>query len=168
MRVKKLMSKPAITCDESDTLQVAAHLMWTHDCGVIPVVDQDGHLTGIVTDRDICMAAYTQGSPLHWIPLSKVMTKDVHSCRPSDTIEAAEERMTEQQIRRLPVIDSDGRPVGLLSLADLARDAASRRRRSRKSQRVLRTIAATSEARASEAEGEASAEDVSHVAAGAE
>jgi CBS-domain-containing membrane protein len=145
MRIDRLMSKPAITCGESDTLNAAAHLMWTHDCGVIPVVNQSGHLVGIVTDRDICMAAYTQGRLLHWIPVSTVMTKQVHSCRAADSIEYAEALMSEKQVRRLPVIDEDGRPVGLLSLGDIARHATRRRRRRGARRGVVKTLAAVCE-----------------------
>jgi CBS domain-containing protein len=147
MRVDRLMSHPAIICGESDTLNVAAHLMWTHDCGVIPVVNQSGRLVGIVTDRDICMAAYTQGRLLHWIPVSTVMTKHVYSCHAADSVTHAEALMTEQQVRRLPVIDEDGRPVGLLSLGDIARHAARRRRRRRARRGVVKTLAAICEPR---------------------
>jgi CBS domain-containing protein len=147
MRVDRLMSQPAITCGESDTLNAAAHLMWTHDCGVIPVVNQSGRLVGIVTDRDLCMATYTQGRLLHWIPVSAVMTKHVCSCHAADSVKDAEALMSEKQVRRLPVIDEDGRPVGVLSLGDIARHAAARRGRRRAQRAVAKALAAICEPR---------------------
>lgn len=122
-RVDQLMSHPVITCHTNDNLNSVAALMWDHDCGVVPVVDDAGRLAGILTDRDICMAAYTQGRRLHEIAVGSVMTRDVHTCRPDDPIARAEESMQARQVRRLPVVDAERRPVGLLSLNDLAREA---------------------------------------------
>jgi CBS domain-containing protein len=127
MRIEQIMSQPAITCRQDETLGTAAGLMWDHDCGVVPVVDDGGAVVGMLTDRDISMAAYTQGKPLHAIPVSAAMAKRVFSCHPDETVEAAERLMAEKQVRRVPVVDADGRPVGLLSLNDLARHGASAR-----------------------------------------
>ena len=120
MRVQDLMSHPAITCNVNDDLNVPAKLMWEHDCGVIPVVREDGKLAGVITDRDICVAAYTQGRPLDQILVNAVMAKHVFSAHPDDKISEAVRLMTENQIRRVPVVDVLGKPVGLLSINDLA------------------------------------------------
>src|SRR5262245_6101900 len=64
MEVREIMSTDLETCRADDTLDRAARLMWEHDCGVVPVVDHEGTAVGMITDRDICMAAYTQGRPL--------------------------------------------------------------------------------------------------------
>jgi CBS domain-containing protein len=122
-RVDQLMSHPVVTCRTNDNLNTVAALMWDHDCGVIPVVDEAGRVAGIVTDRDVCMAAYTQGRRLHEIAVDAVMIRDVASCRADDPIARAEEIMQTRQVRRVPVVDVEGRPVGLLSLNDLAREA---------------------------------------------
>lgn len=124
IRVDQLMTTPVLTCRTSDSLHAAAAIMWDHDCGVVPVVDHDGHLCGIVTDRDACMAAYTQGRRLDEIPVGDIMAKRVHSCRPADPVTLAEELMQTHGVRRIPVVDDEGRPVGLLSLNDLARDSS--------------------------------------------
>ncbi|HEY0993951.1 MAG TPA: CBS domain-containing protein [Kofleriaceae bacterium] len=120
MRVQDLMSHPAITCDVNDDLNVPAKLMWEHDCGVILVVREDGKLAGVITDRDICMAAYTQGRSLDQILVNAVMAKHVVYARPDDKLGDAAHVMTENQIRRLPIVDAAGKPVGVLSLNDLA------------------------------------------------
>ncbi len=128
MHVEKIMSQPAITCRTDDNLATAAALMWNHDCGVIVVVDTDGaHVAGMVTDRDICMAAYTQGKPLAQIPVASAMASHVITCRAKDSLDTAEKRMRMQQIRRIAVVDGAGHPVGVLSLNDLARDAITRK-----------------------------------------
>ena len=126
MRVDQLMSQPAVTCRTDDTLHTAARLMWDNDCGALPVVGEGGTVVGMITDRDACMAAYTQGLPLQAIPVSRAMSRRLFSCRPDHALEAAERLMAEKQVRRLPVLDGQGRAVGVLSLNDVAREAASR------------------------------------------
>jgi CBS domain-containing protein len=144
MNIQQIMSKPAVTCRQNDTLNVAARLMWEHDCGVIPVTDDDGKLIGIVTDRDICMATYTKGTAPQAIPVSDVMGSQVFTCQADDTLDAAERLMSEKQIHRVPIIDRDNRPVGLLSLNDVARYAvsASARRTNGLDREVTQTLAA--------------------------
>ena len=120
MRAQDLMSHPAITCHVNDDLNVPAKLMWEHDCGTIAVVRDDGKLAGMITDRDICMAAYTQGRPLGEIPVNAVMAKHVISANPDQKLGEVEELMAENRVRRIPIIDSDRMPVGVLSVNDLA------------------------------------------------
>lgn len=142
------MSEPAVTCRASDCLNTAAQLMWEHDCGAIPVTGDDGQLVGIVTDRDICMAAYTRGATLHDIAVSDAMARNVFSCQAGDSLDAAERLMSERQVRRLPVIDRDQRPIGMLSLNDIARSAASSRKKNGLEREVVQTLAAICEPRA--------------------
>ncbi|HVH47061.1 MAG TPA: CBS domain-containing protein [Labilithrix sp.] len=90
------------------------------DCGCVPVVDDACRPVGMITDRDICMATYTQGKPPFAIPLSSVMGNTVVTCRADDSIATAEELMRRHRIRRLPVVDASGTIVGILSLNDIA------------------------------------------------
>jgi CBS domain-containing protein len=120
MKVADLMSRPVETCRVEDSLNTAAQQMWEHNCGCVPVVDAVGKPVGMVTDRDICMAAYTQGKPLAEISVSTAMSRQIHTCAPTDSISAGEKVMAEKQVRRLPVIDKEGRLVGVLSLHDIA------------------------------------------------
>jgi CBS-domain-containing membrane protein len=83
----------------------------------------------MLTDRDICMAAYTQGRPLGEIEVASAMAQKVLSCRPTDTISAAMKMLQTNQIHRLPVLDEDGNLVGMLSLADITRKPAQARAR---------------------------------------
>jgi CBS domain-containing protein len=125
MNVQEIMSSPPATCRQEESLNSAARLMWERDCGAIPVTNQDGKVVGIVTDRDICMAAYTRGLPLQNIQLGEVMAKQVFSCHPSDPLDAAEALMQQKQVRRVPVVDGQGKAIGMLSLNDIARRAAA-------------------------------------------
>jgi CBS domain-containing protein len=118
--VRQLMSQPVITCRRTDSLNHAARLMWEHNCGVLPVVDDGGHLVGIVTDRDICMASYTQGKTLHGLIVHTAMAQKVHACHRDDAIEVPEKLMSEHQVRRIPVVDDAYRPVGVISITDIA------------------------------------------------
>jgi CBS domain-containing protein len=124
MRIDKVMHQPVVTCSVADRLDTAARLMWEKDCGALPVVEADGRVIAMITDRDICMAAYTKGLPLNAIPVRSAMSDQLFACHPEDSVSEAEKRMGEKQVRRLPVVDADGRVVGILTLNDLAREAA--------------------------------------------
>lgn len=142
MRVQGIMSNPVVTCRPEDCADTAAQLMWEHDCGSIPVVSDDGHLVGILTDRDVCMAAFTTGQRLSEIGVADVMAPQVVSCAPEDPLEEAEHLMRDRQIGRLVVIDHQGTPVGVLSLGDIARYALSSQRRDIMEHQLVQTIAA--------------------------
>jgi CBS domain-containing protein len=101
MRVDRIRSKTVATVNAEQTLNEAAHLMWTHDCGCVPVVDDAGVLKGMLTDRDIAMAAYLNGSRLADIPVSRVMSREVVCCRAGDDVLEVESRMQQHRIRRL-------------------------------------------------------------------
>ncbi|MBL9007027.1 MAG: CBS domain-containing protein [Myxococcales bacterium] len=124
MQVQQLMSEPVLVCHTSDTLSDAARFMWENDVGAVPIVDNQGRVVSMLTDRDICMAAYTQGRPLSEIGVSVAMSERLVVCHPEDSLERAEELMSLYQVRRLPVVDLEGLVLGILSLNDLARSAA--------------------------------------------
>jgi CBS domain-containing protein len=123
MNVSDLMTTAVRSCGTSDNLQLAAQIMWESDCGIVPVVDGDGRVVGVITDRDICMAAYTQGLPLWQIRVPSAMANHVHGVRETDPLEVVEALMRRVQVRRVPVLDEDGRLRGILSMSDTARHA---------------------------------------------
>jgi CBS domain-containing protein len=124
VKVKDLMVGEVKRCETYNTLNTAAQTMWDNDIGCIPVVDSDARVLGILTDRDICMAAYIQGVSLTESLVTSAMSKEVFSCAPEDDIATAEKLMREKQVRRLPVIDRQERLVGIVSLNDIAREAS--------------------------------------------
>ena len=93
---------------------------------MVPVVDAEGSVVGVVTDRDICMGAYTQGRPLGEIPVGAVMARKVHTCRADESAAVAMLAMTQLQVHRLPVVDGSGALVGVISTNDLVRAAHAR------------------------------------------
>lgn len=143
MRVQDLMSHPAITCHVNDDLNVVANLMWDHDCGAIAVVRDDGKLAGMVTDRDVCMAAHLQGRPLGEILVGTVMANHVISAAADLKVGDVEQLMADHQLRRIPVIDTNRKPVGMLSLSDLAVESVQPDTRMKNGQsRIAHTLAA--------------------------
>lgn len=123
MKVEQIMSRPAVTCSVTDTANRAAQLMWEADIGCVVVLEADGKLAGIITDRDLCMAAYTRGAALSQIGVGEVMTRSVAVVREDDRLGMAEALMRSKKVRRLPVVDTKDKVVGLLSLNDVARTA---------------------------------------------
>lgn len=116
---KKLM-RPVRSCRVTDTLNDAARLMWECDCGAVPVVDDQERLAGIVTDRDLCMAAYTRGEPLRALSVESTMSRSVTSASPDASLESIASLMRQEQVRRVPIVEN-GRLVGIVTLADIAR-----------------------------------------------
>lgn len=124
MKTKELMSSPAETCQPQTNVAAVTHMMWDHDCGlvpVVPVVDAGGHVVGVVTDRDICIATSTRRRLPEYIPASEVMTKTIYTCSPDDAVEQALSVMKRARVRRLPVVDDHGHLKGVLSLNDIVR-----------------------------------------------
>jgi CBS domain-containing protein len=120
--------------------------MWENDIGALPVLDPDGGVVGMLTDRDVCMAAYTRGGTLADHPVSVAMATEVHTCSPSDSAADVEATMQRFQLRRLPVV-SGGRLVGVVSLNDLAVAAKKRRKNGVTLQDVGQTLAGICEHR---------------------
>lgn len=128
-KVEDVMTHDPQCCTPDDDLATAAKVMWDLDCGCVPVIGDGRHVVGMLTDRDACMAALLNGRPLHELRVSDVMSKDIVSCKATDDLDDAQRLMRIKRVRRLPVTDSDGRVVGVLSLQDLARTAKEQSRR---------------------------------------
>jgi CBS domain-containing protein len=127
IKVEQLMTRNVQTCCPADPLDAAAEIMWKRDCGCVPVVEQEdgaARVVGMITDRDICMAAYTQGRPLSQVKVESAMARNVRSCRFTDSIGTALKILQQNQLHRLPVLDQNDHLVGMLCLADTAREAA--------------------------------------------
>ena len=134
MRVQEIMHTQVSSCGPEDSLEHAAQLMWENDCGALPVCAGDGinRVIGMITDRDIAMNALFQHQMLKDLKVKDAMSKSVETCRSSDSVSQAEKIMREARIRRLPVLDGSGSLAGIVSLADLAREASRERMRDHK------------------------------------
>lgn len=152
MKIRYLMNTRVETCAPDDTLNRAAQIMWEHDRGCLPVVDAEAHVVGMLTDRDICMAAFTRGKALQECRVGEAMCRTVYSCSEDDRVTDVEELMQDRQIRRIPVLGEWGQLVGILSLADLARFAQSKTRRlALGATGLVKTLASVTEPRPVEA-----------------
>ena len=103
-------------------LTEVAELMESEDVGSIPVVEND-RLVGIVTDRDIVVRAVAKGKDLTGMPASAVSSRELVTVSPDDDLSDALELMARHQVRRLAVTGEDERLVGVVSQADVAREA---------------------------------------------
>jgi CBS domain-containing protein len=120
--VTEVMSRHTRACIDDDTLDIAASILWENDCGCVPVVTPGGiaRVIGMLTDRDICMAAYTTGRRLPELRVASARSRQAWSCASTATVEEALAIMRHRQVHRLPVVDAEGILIGLLSLADVA------------------------------------------------
>jgi CBS domain-containing protein len=139
MKVKDVMTRDVHSCRPETSLSMAAMQMWEGDLGVLPVLN-GGQVVGVITDRDICMAAATKHRDPGTIRVDEVVTGQVYGCRPDADIHEALKIMRRRQVRRLPVINPEnGRLAGILSLDKVALHAQP----SRKADLTTRDVANT-------------------------
>ena len=143
MKVQDVMTYDVQSCPPETNLAEAAMQMWRGDFSILPVVTTAGKVVGVITDRDICMAAATKHRDSANICVKEVMSGKVHGCSPDTDICAALKIMREKQVRRLPIIDAyDHKVAGILSLNDIALKAQNIRRAELSAQDVANTLKA--------------------------
>jgi len=118
--------------------------MWEGDCGAVPVVTEDRKVIGMITDRDICIAAATRSKPPAEIRAGEVISTNhgVHAVKPDDDVRVALRTMRKHKVRRLPVVDREQRLAGIVSINDLAINASSSQPDSVPAQEFLETFQA--------------------------
>jgi CBS domain-containing protein len=126
MTAKNLMTSDVKSCSPDTDLASVAKIMWDRDCGSVPVVNEERKVTGIITDRDICIAAATRSTAPANIRVRDVMTGHVSTCSPDDDVRTVLNTMKKGRIRRLPVVDQQQRLVGIISTNDLVARAECR------------------------------------------
>src|ERR1700674_1343326 len=119
MKVTEIMTQSAVCCSADTNVGAAVELMWVHNCGMLPVVGIDGKLIGVVTDRDICIAMGTRNRLPGELTVGEIATANVVTCKPDDEIHEALNTMASKQVRRLPVVNDEGVPQGVLSMDDI-------------------------------------------------
>ena len=124
MRVSDAMTRDVCVARPDHTIEDAARMMLAIDAGLLPVGDED-RLIGMITDRDLAMAAYTQGALLRDMRVENIMAKKIWSCSVNNSLKEIEDKMRTAQVRRLPVVGFDGELVGIVTLGDIARSAHS-------------------------------------------
>src|SRR4030095_9827923 len=119
MQVNQLMSSPPETCRATTQLGQAAKTMADHNCGCLPVVDEGGHLIGLITDRDISLTVANRHRNPWQLAVREAMTKAVVSCAPDGPIDRGLPTFSELGVRRLPVVDPAAHAKGVVSIDDL-------------------------------------------------
>lgn len=142
MKTKELSTQKPFSISRTDTLDLVAKLMWEHDLGALPVVNDHNQVIGMITDRDIAMAAFTQGKRLIDIVAESSMSKSAITCSEDDEVGKALELMQKHQIHRIPVLDNSQKLVGILSFNDVALAYKARPKKDLNAESVADTIAA--------------------------
>lgn len=119
MKVKDIMTPSAVSCSPETNVGAAVEYMWNRNCGMLPVVDANQKLVGVVTDRDICIALGTRNRLPGDLTVGEIATTEAFTCKPNDDIHEALETMAKKQVRRLPVVDKEGVSQGILSMDDI-------------------------------------------------
>ena len=117
-----VMTRNPVCAQPEDTVASVARLMKENDIGPVPIVENNNskRLIGIVTDRDLAIKVVAAGRDPQTLPVKEVMTTKVITCRADDNIETALDAMSNQQLRRIPVVDDDKMLVGIIAQADIA------------------------------------------------
>lgn len=123
MKVRDIMTRDVVSCQKETSIGTAARLMLKGRFGTLPVIDAHGRLAGIITDRDIAMAAATRQRNASHIAVHEAMSQNVRSCFADDDLGAALKQMEEGRVRRLPVLDANGHLTGIVSIDDMVRRA---------------------------------------------
>lgn len=127
MLVRDIMTADPGCCTLETSIPDVARLMVKYDCGEIPITDPEtSRLAGVITDRDIVCRVIAEGRRPESAFARDVMTSPVVSVTPETTVDACCQLMETNQIRRLPVVDRDGRCIGIVAQADVAREASER------------------------------------------
>ncbi len=120
MKVRDIMTKPAIHISPAESVEVAARTFAQYNIGALPVCGNDGKLCGVITDRDLVTRCVASGKAPSDTMVQEVMTGQVMSVQPDMEIGVAAHLMGRQQVRRLPVVEN-GKLCGMVSLGDLAK-----------------------------------------------
>jgi len=119
---RDIMSTDPVCCARSATLETASRIMRERDIGGIPIVEDDSSkkLIGFLTDRDIVIRAVAGGLDCKSTAVEQVMSRELITCSPEDSIQACVDAMESKQVRRIPIVDSAGRILGMVAQADIA------------------------------------------------
>jgi CBS domain-containing protein len=122
MKVREAMTPNPVCCVPTDTAQKAAQVLCDNHIGSVPVVtdQQSRQLVGIITDRDLCCAIVADGLDPKTTVIARYISTDLITCRDGENLDKCEQAMQQHQVRRIPVVDGEGRCIGIISQADVA------------------------------------------------
>jgi CBS domain-containing protein len=119
MKVKDAMAKTPAFCSPETNLGAGVEIMWNRNCGILPIVDSQRRVVGVITDRDIAIAVGTRNRLPGEITVAEAATRKVQSCKPEDDIHIALDTMAENKVRRLVVVNEKNQLEGILSMDDV-------------------------------------------------
>lgn len=119
MKVQDVMTNEVKSCRPETNLAMAATMMWEYDCGVLPVVNDENKVLGMITDRDIAIATATKGRLASDITAGEIISGKVYSASLDEDIHGALKTMRHEKVHRLPVVNGHGMLQGVLSLNDV-------------------------------------------------
>lgn len=120
-RASDIMSKNVTVIQEEETIRDAAERLAQDDVGALPITDENKVIKGMLTDRDIVVQVVARGRDVDSITARELEQGDLITIRPEDSIEHAADLMATHQVRRIPVVENDGKVVGIVSQADIAK-----------------------------------------------
>ena len=126
MKVKDVMTGTPASCRFETNLAAAVEVLWNQNSGIQPLCDQDGKVRTVVTDRDISIALGTRNRRAAEVTVGEVASGRLFSCGPEDEVHAALATMAREKVRRLPVLTSEGKLAGVLSMDDLVLHSEAR------------------------------------------
>jgi CBS domain-containing protein len=119
MKVKDAMKTDVGACSTEDNLMKAADVMRLRDCGVVPVLDDEKSVVGMLTDRDICLAIVARNRKASDVKTKDLLKNKAITCFADDDLESALRKMRKYQIKHLAVVDKDNKLVGMLTISDV-------------------------------------------------
>ena len=119
MKVKDAMKTDVGACSTEDSLMKTADVMRLRDCGVVPILDDEKTVVGMLTDRDVCLAIVARNRKASDVKTKDLLKNKAITCLADDDIESALRKMRKYQIKRLAVVDKDNKLVGMLTTSDV-------------------------------------------------
>ena len=126
-QVRELMTKDPRTVQPTASIVDAARLMRDEDTGIVPIAEGDGRLVGVVTDRDIAIRVIAEGKDPTSTKVTELTSQNVVTIDPQQDLDEALRLMAQHQVRRLPVVEEDGKLIGIVAQADIAEHVSAKK-----------------------------------------
>jgi len=140
MKVKDVMKTDVGFCMTDDSLMKCADIMRSRDCGVVPILNREEKLVGMLTDRDLCLAIVARNRKASDVSCGELLSGRVITCSSDDKLEDALKRMRKYRIKRLPAVGKDGKLAGIFSITDVLLSIRKDKSLKKKAQATLKMI----------------------------
>jgi CBS domain-containing protein len=127
MKVFEIMTLDVGFCGLEDSLAKAAEIMWQKDCGIVPIVDAENRVVGMITDRDIAIAAATRNLKPSEIKSKEMIFREIAACEMNNNVKKVLKKMRRNRVKRLPVTSEKGELLGIISISDILLKASRKK-----------------------------------------